>query len=495
MSYTLDLQQKASQSLKQLQRLIMSRQMQQAIHLLQMPVTELSSAIELELEQNPVLEYPEDEVQLEQDTNLQQLEEESVEEAEDEVKPESELKFDEHDFEILRRLDEDYRDSFSETGGANGRRTVDQEKLQSFLESSVRAESTLFEHLMEQAREAFEDDQDRRLAEALIGNFDESGYLKTPLEEIAALQRCKKSKLEKILMVIQTFYPVGVGARDLRESLLIQLKSQGKQKTLAYAIIEKHFDDLLHNRISTIKKTLRCSSEEVSEMIDKHIVKLDLHPGTWFSKQVVSNIIPDVAIRQEDDKLVVIVNEDSLPPLRLNSKYLRMLEDETLAKDAKEFIQQKIVSAKWLLRNIFQRNETLEKIAHELTKRQAEFLLNPEGKLAPLTMKVIAGELHLHESTIARAVSNKYIDTPRGLLPLRSFFTNAIETEAGEDLSSRTVKDLLRDIIKQEDKSRPLSDEAISAMIKAKGISCARRTVAKYRSLLKIGTAQQRRKF
>lgn len=489
MSYTLDLQQKSSQNLKQLQRLIMSRQMQQAIHLLQMPVMELSSAIEMELQQNPILEYPEEEVEADQSTQLQSDDDKE----ETEVGGEAELKFDDHDFEILRRLDEDYRDYFFDSPGG-GRQTADQEKLHNFIEGNICAETSLFEHLMQQARETFEVKGDLEHVEALIGNFDENGYLKTPLEEIAILQKCEKAKLEGLLQVIQTFHPSGVGARDVRESLLIQLTRQNKQETLAYQMIDNHFDDMLHNRIPIIVKALHCTAAEVAEMIDRHIAKLDLHPGACFAKQMTSHIVPDVTVRQEDDKLVVVVNENAVPSLRLNNRYLRMLNEQNLAQDVREFIQQKIGSAKWLLRNIFQRNETIEKIACELVKRQSDFFRNPEGKLMPLTMKVIAEELQLHESTIARAVANKYIDTPRGLLSMRSFFTNAIESE-GEELSSKTVKDLLKEIIWNEDKSHPLSDEAISAELKARGISCARRTVAKYRKLLGLGVAQQRRKF
>ncbi|MBA3815786.1 MAG: RNA polymerase factor sigma-54 [Parachlamydiaceae bacterium] len=493
MSYALNLQPKPSQSLKQMQRMIMSRQMQQAIHLLQMPIMELSAAIEGELEQNPVLEYLENETVSELEAI--QTEEENTDEVSIDASVESELQFDQHDFETLRRLDEDFRSTLSETSGTNGKNTIDQEKLHNFLESSIQAEISLFEHLMQQARETFDHESDRILVEALIGNFNENGFLTTPLQEIAVLHACEISKLETLLASVQTFDPPGVGARNLRESLLIQLRLQNKKSTLAYKIIEAHFDDLLHNRIPKIKKSLQCTSTQFTEMLDQHIIKLDLHPGMCFSKQIVSTILPEAFIRQEDDQLIVNINEDSLPPLRLNKRYLQMLEDKNLSKDDKDFIQQKVVSAKWLVRNLFQRNNTIERITQELAKRQREFFLHPEGKLTPLTMKVIAEALELHESTIARAVSQKYIETPRGLLPLRSFFTSAIETHTGENLSSQSVKDLMRELIKNENKNNPLSDEAIARVIKEQGIHCARRTVAKYRLALNIGSSQQRRKF
>jgi RNA polymerase sigma-54 factor len=491
-----ELQQKPGQNIKQLQRLIMSRQMQQAIHFLQMPIMELTPLIDKVLEQNPVLEYSKEGENDSADEELELLEEENQEEpADEDGVPEKELSFDERDFEIMRRLDEEFRDHFHESENVLSRRSAEQEKLQTFLESSITEEKTLFEHLTQQAKEVFEDKDQLAIAETLIGNFDQSGFINTPLQEIAVLEGYDIEAMEQVLKIIQTFDPIGVGARGLKESLLIQLQSLGKAETLAYQIIDKHFDDLLHNHIPAIKKKLHCTAEQIGEAVDHDIANLDLHPGMQLSRQVVSFIIPDVSLREEGEELIAAINDDSMPRLRLNARYLRMMNDETLSKETKDFIKKKIVSAKWLLRNIMQRNDTLEKIAHALAKWQREFFLNPNGKLVPLTMKALGDELGVHESTIARAVADKYIDSPRGVLPLRSFFTNKLSTNAGIDISSKTARDLLQDIIDGEDKRNPYSDEAISALIKAKGIQCARRTVAKYRVALKIGTAQQRRKF
>lgn len=496
-SLSFELQQKAGQNIKQLQRLIMSRQMQQAIHFLQMPIMELTPLVDMEMEQNPVLEYSKDaEEEPELDAELKQLEEDNAEESTDEDNiPEKELAFDDGDFEIMRRLDEDFRDHFSESGNMTVKRTSDQDKLQTFLESSICSEETLFEHLMQQAKEAFDDEKQRAIAEMIVGNLDESGFFNSSIQEIAILQNCSVNEVESVLKVVQTFDPCGVGAANLKESLLIQLQNQNKEGCLAYSIIDQHFDDLLHNRIPSIKKGLHCTAEQIGEAVDNDIAKLDLHPATQLSHQVVSFITPDVSLRQDDEELVVAINDDSMPKLRLNSRYMRMLDDETLPEETKDFIKQKIVSAKWLLRNITQRNETLEKISNSLAKWQREFFLDPSGKLVPLTMKMLADELDVHESTIARAVSGKYIDTPRGVLPLRSFFTSGLSTSEGVDISSKTARDILQEIINNEDKQHPFSDEAISVMMKEKGIQCARRTVAKYRVALNLGTAQQRRKF
>lgn len=332
------------------------------------------------------------------------------------------------------------------------------------------------------------------MAEALIGNFDERGFLQTSLEEIALLGPFEGDKLQEILKVIQTFEPLGVGAKDLQESLLIQLLAKHKSQTLAYTIVEKQFDNLLHNRIPHIQRALKCKADEVKKAFGT-IAGLDFHPGTSLATHVTQAIRPDVILRQEGDQLVVEVEDDLLPAFRFNRRYLRMLQDEQLAEETKEFIRRKILSAKWLLRTIHQRNDTLERIATSLAKRQRDFFLKPQGKMVPLTMKSVAEELEVHESTIARTVANKYIDTPRGLYPLRAFFTTALSKESGDEISSHSVREMIVDIIKTENKQHPLSDEEIADRIQTEGIQCARRTVAKYRFLLKIGNAHQRRHY
>lgn len=498
-SLSLELQQRPSQNIKQLQRLLMSRQMQQAIHFLQVPIMELAPLVDMEMEQNPVLEYADQEETGDQDMDQEERERlrEEVEEIPENEEPvlEAQLNFEEDDFEILRRLDEDFRDHFLESGGVVPKRTSEESELQSFIESSVTTKETLFEHLLEQARLTFSGAHELELAETLIGNIDDKGFLTTPLQELALLHHSTEEEVSRILKVIQTFHPIGVGARDLKESLLIQLRFQKKEGTLAYDIIENYFDDLLHNRIGIIRNKLHCTAEQIGKVIDRDIAKLDLHPGAQLNNQVVPYIIPDATLRLEGESLIALVNDDTVPSLRLNSCYLRMLRDDKLPKETKDFIKQKVVSAKWLMHNIMQRNSTIERIADNLAKRQQAFFLDPKGKLVPLTMKTVADELEIHESTVARAVSNKYIDTPRGVIPLRSLFTSSISTDVGEDMSSRTVREILMNIVGNEDKKQPLSDEAISALMKQQGIKCARRTIAKYRAIMKIGSAQQRRKY
>lgn len=478
-----------TQSIKQIQRLIMSPRMQQAIHLLQMPVQELSSLIDAELEQNPVMESEELQQEIGEETELTETPKEQ------EAKPEQELIFDERDFALIKHLDDEFRDYLSDHNDCGQPDVEEESKRHTFLENSVQMQESLFEHLMSQARETFNTPEQLVIAEEIIGNLDNSGFLKTPISEIATLYNHSQSSISDVLKEIQQFDPNGVGALSLQDSLQIQLAAIGKKESLAYKIITLYYDDLLHNRIAVIKKKLKTSSEKINQAIDRDISKLDLHPGASYSRIFAAPIIPDATIIQENDHLVVVVNSEHIPRLRINQQYLRMLDGNTLNNEEKEFIKNKILSAKWLLRTIFQRNNTIERIAESLAKRHRDFFMNPNGTLTPLTMKTIAEELSLNESTIARAVANKYINTPRGIFSLRHFFNSGYIDKEGNDVSSSTVRDVLKTLINGENKSKPLSDEALSTAIKAQGIPCARRTIAKYRAELKIGNTQQRRKF
>lgn len=492
-SPSLEMRAKQSPGLRQMQRLIMSPQMQQAITILQMPIIELSEKLEAEIAENPILESssedsPENRLLEEAEESWKEVSEEQ------EFTPEQELRFDDHNFEILKRIDDDFRDYLGD-GHSYIKRTNEEEKLKSFMENSLSGQTTLFGHLMMQARETFSTESEQAMAEAIIGNFDHSGFFEESLAELALLNNFDEKELTHVLEEIQHFEPFGIGARNLQESLMFQLKGRGKEDTIAYRIIAEHYEDLLHNRIPQIQKALGCSSKEVMQAVENEIAKLELHPSSSFNSSITVTIVPDATVYQEEDKLVVSINDDPLPQLCFNRRYLRMLDDPSQPLETRNFIKQKILSAQWFFQNIHQRNSTLERIAQSLAKRQYSFFSQPNGQLVPLTMKMLAEELSLHESTIARAVANKYLHTPRGLFPLRFFFTNAYQSKEGEDLSSATVREKLQALIKSEDKQKPLSDEALSIMLQAQGISCARRTIAKYRRALEIGNAHQRKKF
>lgn len=476
--------------LKQMQRLMMSAKMQQAIHFLQMPAMELAALIEMHLEQNPVVSTQE-----EDEEEPTELEIDNTEEIDQETPYEKTLSFNDNDFTVMRQLDEDFRDQLNEEGQNYSSQTAEDSQYRSFAEQSILDTPSLFEHLMQQAHETFETEDELSMAEAIVGELTQEGYLHTSLSEIAKRNQFSMANLERVLQCVQTFEPYGVGAMTLQECLLIQLRLLDKGETLAAKIVEKHFDDLLHNRIPLIQKSLECTVEQIEQEVRRNLSHLDLHPGLSYSKQVVQTIVPDVLLQEEGENWAIIINEDYLPPLRLNGRYMRMMTDDSVEESTKEYIRKKITSARWLMRNIEQRNETLTRIVMALTKWQNDFFRNPEGQLIPLTMKVLADELGVHESTIARTVSNKYLDCPRGLLSLRTFFTNAYETLDGTEISSKTVREFLQEMVRKEDKKHPLSDADISAKLQKQGIECARRTIAKYRLELQLGNAQQRRRF
>lgn len=483
MPYPFSLEQNLSPRLNQSGALMMTPQMQQAIHLLQLPLLELSQAIEEEVEQNPVLEY------------LQEEEEEEEDRESGDVPPEKEMVFDDRHLEILQRLDEEFRDLFADSGPFIPKRSSEEDKRQVFLDSLVEQEPSLSEYLMKQAREEFSDPQDLKIAEILLGYIDARGFLETPVNEIAATFSLNLKQVEKVLKKIQTFDPIGIASKNIKEVLLAQLSERGLRDSLAYKMIKEHFIDLLHNRLPNIQKAMHVPMKEIRSAIENEIAKLNFHPGAAYFHIDAPTLVPDVRLRQEGDEVAVEANEDLLRPLCINRKYLRMLEEENISKETKDFIRTKIFSAKWLMKNIHQRSETLTRIAVFLVKYQKPFFISSKGNLKPLIMKTMADELSLHESTIARAIANKYIETPRGIFPFRYFFSNAYVDAKGEDISAKTVIELMMDIIAKEDKQKPLSDEKISEEISLKGVQCARRTVAKYRRKLGIEKAQQRKLY
>ena len=380
-STSLELRSKQSQNFKQMQRMIMSPQMQQAISILQMPILELSNRIEEEIAENPLLENSEDESYNDSSLDVSDFSHETQEEPQEgqNTRPEQELDFNDHDFEILKRIDDEFRDYVSESGNYSTKRTNEEERLKAFMDSSFSMEPTLFEHLMIQARDSFTGNEELSWAEALIGNFTSSGFLEESLEEIAILNNFEVKDLARILKEIQQFDPAGIGAMNLQESLLLQLERQGKKESLAYRMVSDCYEELLYKRIPQMQKKLECSQDEIAEAIEHEIAKLELHPGANFSYTHAFPIVPDVTLYQEGDELKIAINDDALPQMRFNRRYLNMLEDPMLPVETRDFIKQKVTSTRWFLQTIQQRNNTVERIAMSLAKRQQAFFISPEG--------------------------------------------------------------------------------------------------------------------
>lgn len=433
---------------KQIQHLILSPQMQQALHILQLPLLELRTKIEEEVVRNPLLET------------------------------------------------EEWEDPLPDTKPIQTAKTRD---LSTIIENTVAEECSLYEHLMLQASDAFPDMRERTAAAWLIGNFDQNGWLTAPVEEVAALGGYPVGWLKSLLQTIQTFDPPGMGASTQQESLLIQLRLQGKEGSLAFRIFESHYEALLHNRLPAIAKALSEKVEAISLAVQKTLPLLHLHPGTRYTSghypSLPPYITPDLFILLREGVLVAEANDASLPLLRFNREYMEWLHTPSLNEETKSYLEERLHAGKWLLRTIRERNQTLCRIGRALIEIESDFFLHPKGELSPLTMQEMADRLGLHESTIARAVAQKYVSSPRGMMPLRAFFTHSYLTTSGKEVSAKTVKTLLREILAEEDKRRPLSDEALSSLLQEKGIPCARRTIAKYRHELGVGNTLQRKLF
>lgn len=425
------------------QKMMVSPQMQQAFQFLQLPVLELSQLIYDELESNPLLEFDETEWE----------------------KP------------VIRNQHSQKR------GG--------------IIESLVKESGGLRELLMTQLSELTVDCPNRplsmKIGEFLIDNLNEDGLLTLSLEELSTLLERPLAEVKSMLNQIQMFDPPGVGARSIQEALLLQLKRKGQTKSLAFNILSEHYDDFLHRRFSKIAKSINCSVEKVEECVYGEISKLLLHPCSGFGREEAHPIVPDVILQVDGENFVIEVIDEYSDRLSLNPHYMKMFDDPNISMEIKNFLKEKLRSVKWLMKNLLTRNSTLHLIVDALATLNRNFFMSPQGHLTPLTMKELALRLELHESTIARAVSHKYLASPRGILPLKSFFTKGLKTNLGEKISSKTIQEKVRKLIGEEDPSDPLSDEILSQILLKEGIHCARRTVAKYREAMSIGSSSLRR--
>lgn len=345
---------------------------------------------------------------------------------------------------------------------------------------SIKQETTLYEHLLHEIELSFENDAEKEVARFFAGSLDEKGFLSLTSEELEGK--------EEVLKKFHLLEPLGIGARNPREALLIQL--QNKERSLAFELISNHYEDLLHNRLGKIAKNLKVSLSELQGVIHQELRPLNPFPASSYSHEVNPYLIADLTIQYEEEIWSIEVSKSYLPKIEIDETYLKMLQASGLKKDESDFIRRHLAAGNWLQRSIDRRSRTLYQIGSYLLKKQRKFLEGIEASPYPMTMKEMANALSLNESTITRAISNKAIATPRGLIPLRKFFTYSVQSNRGE-ISNQEAKALLLKLVDQE--VEPLSDEALSTKLKAHGIQCARRTVAKYRKELKIGSASQRR--
>ncbi|MFN7169643.1 MAG: RNA polymerase factor sigma-54, partial [Candidatus Omnitrophota bacterium] len=359
------------------------------------------------------------------------------------------------------------------------------EKRRAYQESLITKPPTLQEELLHQLRLNDISEEEYQIGETIIGNIDDDGYLTVPLEEIARDLHKEIGKVEKILSLIQTFYPPGVGARDLRECLLLQLKRRNGTDPLTLKVVENYFLDLENKRYEKIIKELNITPEEL-KAVNQHLAKLDPKPGRAVSSERPVYVLPDLILEEtEEGNYTVRINNEYLPTIRINQYYLKLLKDAHTPEDAKRYIQEKLSAGEWLIKAIRQRQETILKIAQYIIDFQKEFFVHGKGHLKPLTLAHISEKMGLDESTVSRTVNGKYIETPIGIFELKDFFTKAVK---GEDkgVSIDFLKLKISELIKSEDPKHPFSDQEIVDKLKEEGINIARRTVTKYREELNI---------
>lgn len=474
------------------QKLIMTPQLQQAIRLLQLSRLELNQTLSHEMTENPVLE---------EETSPDAPEDEpAIGEEGASLKTEADVpEVVEGDTGSLDRLEfnwDSYFDQDEASGGSQSDyRTASSEELPSYEQTLTRPAS-LVDHLQWQLGVSAVTDEERQIGSAIIGNLDDDGYLRVELDELARTLGCTVSQVERVLKVVQAFDPVGVGARDLRECLLIQTRQLGLQGSLVESIITHHLPDLEKKRYAVIAKALNATPEEVYHA-SKVIEHLEPKPGRPFGSSDNLYIIPDVFVVRIEGKYTVLLNDDGLPRLRINPYYRKLLKAKVQGVDpTKTYLEDKLRSALWLIRSIEQRNRTIVRVAESIVKFQQEFFEKGINYLKPLILKQVAEDIAMHESTISRVTTNKYMFTPQGIFELKYFFNSSIArvNGVGDDLSSVTVRERIRQLVAAEDPRHPLTDHQLVERLSAEQIAIARRTVAKYRSCLHLPPAGKRKR-
>ena len=471
------------QHLKLTQQLVLTPQLQQAIKLLQLNRLELEQVIRQEAETNPVLD---EDYNDHQTVSLESLISPDTQDTGFDLASESPL-----GPEAVR--DFDWESYFEDTGSSYPTFAFEEKETVNF-EKRLSKPENLTSHLLWQLYLSDFDERERKIGEYIIGNLNGQGYLSLPVDEIAKDLGEPLEKVEYILRKIQFFDPVGVAARDLKECLLIQIEHLNLSGTLVEKIIQNHLRDLEFGHYENIAQACKVSLEEVEAAIE--IIKgLEPLPARNFSDEEPAYIEPDVYVFKEGNEWVVRLNEEGLPRLKISPYYRRLLKDPSVPLTTKQFIQKKLRSAIWLIKSIEQRQRTLLKVAQSIMRFQRDFLERGVTGLKPLVLRDVALDVRLHESTVSRVTTGKYIDTPHGIFELKFFFSTGYTKTDGDQVSTETVKEYIKQIIAEENPGKPYSDQKVANILKEKyNIKVARRTVAKYRDQLGILPASRRRR-
>ena len=453
--------------------------------LLQLPVLSLEQRIRLELETNPLLELEaEEELTQEQDENPDQtLELEDPDEEIDPAEKKDTAEKEEINWEEILNDEESY-----EVRIPREKNVDTYERPEVYLES-------LTDHLLTQLSLSPLSAEEQVIGEYIIWNINPVGYLGTPVEAIAESLQIDVATIERILGVIQRFDPVGIGSRDLRECLLVQLLEEQPHNEAAIEIIRDHFEDFKNKRFEKLAKDLDLDLESIKDIFS-HITRLNPKPGEGYASLVDNYITPDLEVREEDGEFKIYMHDWNVPQLRINNEYRRMMLDRKhTSKETRDYIKNRLESARWLINSIHQRRATILRVMETIIEKQHDFFLHGPEKLKPLILKDIADEIGMDISTVSRVTNGKYVQTEWGLLELKYFFSEKIHSDEGEDVSNKIIKNLIKEIITAEPPKKPYNDQKIAEMPKKKGYNVARRTVAKYREQMGLPVSRLRRKI
>jgi RNA polymerase sigma-54 factor len=449
--------------LKQTQKLspVLTVQLQQAIRLLQLSKLELVEAIELEIEENPILEITEEEPQQETEEKESQEEKREMEELLERYSPSEDF------FPGEDREAPDY-------------------------ENMVRKTYNLRDHLRWQIGLSDFNPGERIVAEWIIENIDDNGYLICGLEEISRDSGFPVEVLEPVLKKVQKLDPAGVGARDLKECVLIQYETSGERDPVFESVVANHFDLFQHNNLKGIAKDTGFPIGRIKEVFEK-IKSFDPKPGRNFSDEFISYVVPDVYVVKGEEGFDIALNNDDIPEIRMSRYYLELATDRKVSGETKRYIKNKMKQAEWFIKSIKQRQRTLYLVAQSIVNFQREFFDNGLRSLRPLILKDVAQDVGVHESTVSRITTSKYMSTPHGVYEMKFFFPTSINKGEGDPLSTNVVMDLMAELVKKEDKKKPLTDDEIAHILKSRhDINIARRTIAKYREILNIRSSRER---
>lgn len=477
---------------RQVQKLVLAPALQQAIKLLPLTNLELIEVIDGEMAQNPMLEMEEFESapqvknrQVDLKNPAPAAGEPGEAPATGEAAAPAEGGADDLGSELS------FQD-YLEGGAGSGSYAPDRREIPS-IENTLTKRASLWDHLNWQANLTFFDPAEREIANLVIGNINEEGYLTATVEEIAAMARSDAETVERIRQEILFFDPVGAGSLNLPEALLVQMEHLRLRDTVACEIIEKHLPLLEKSDFAGLAKALGLGLADVRAHVDV-IRSLDPAPGRKYSQERTFYVVPDIIVSKEEDELKIALNDEGLPRLRISRFYRRLLAEAARDSEAHQYLKDKLKKALWFLRSLEQRDQTVAKVARYIVAKQKEFFESGLDFIKPLTLMEIAREIGVHESTVGRVVANKHMLTPRGVFPLKYFFHKSLVGDFGEEVSSLRVKDRIRKLVENEDRTRPLSDDEIVAVLSKENLRIARRTVAKYRKQLRIPPSHIRKR-